>query len=187
MENTASVQRTSLISDPPGLTFTDLKPGDSVDATVTVTNDAPYPVELSSQVTRDGVLFQGAHPLAVSFEVSADRSGVCVGVEDALPAHSTATVHVTAVFPAEAGNEYQLQSGSATLFLTATELTGEQCEVGVVGRPPGDGGAAPWLPHTGIDVSGVVLLAVALLAVGFIVRSVLRRRDARLDHGRTDG
>ncbi|MGJ4843704.1 LPXTG cell wall anchor domain-containing protein [Leifsonia sp. Le1] len=175
-----SVQRSSLISDPPGLVFSDLKPGDSVDETVTVTNSAPYPVQLSDHVTRDGQLFQGAHPLVVSFAVTPDAgSGGCPGVADALAAHATATVHVTADFPAEAGNEYQAQSGTATLFFTATQLSPDQCAGGVVVRPPIGAEPPVQLPHTGIDVSGVVFLAVALLVLGAVARVAVRRRTER--------
>lgn len=182
MQEDASVQRSSLDSDPPGLTFTGLKPGDSVDKTVTVTNSAPYPVELSSQVTRDGFLFQGAHPLVVSFEVTPDpgtAAGGCAGLDDVLPADSTATVHVRADFPAAAGNEYQSQTGTATLFFTATAVTPGECGGGATGRPPLVAGTPPHLPATGVDVSGVILLAVALLVVGTLLRSAVRRWEAR--------
>jgi hypothetical protein len=173
----ASITRSSLISDPPGLTFTDLKPGDVVDKTVTVTNAAPYPVELSSQVTRDGALFQGAHPLVVSFDLTQQNgeAGTCPGVEDALAADATAIVHVHARFPSAAGNQYQSQSGTATLFFTATQLTSEECG-GTLVSPPIIAGAPPRLPSTGIDASGVLLLAVGLCVLGVVVRAVVARR-----------
>ncbi|WP_460631980.1 hypothetical protein [Leifsonia lichenia] len=175
-----SVQRSSLISDPPGLTFSDLQPGDSVDRTVTVTNTAPYPVELSSHVTRDGTLFEGAHPLVVSFEVTTDAaSGSCPGVAESLAANATATVHVLADFPVEAGNEYQSQTGTATLFFTATQLAPAECDGSAVSRPPVVADTAPRLPHTGIDATGVVLLAVVLLVLGVAVRAAIRRSDRR--------
>lgn len=184
MEAVMSVQRSSLISDPPGLVFSDLKPGDSVDETVTVTNSAPYPVQLSDHVTRDGQLFQGAHPLVVSFAVTPTAGGAgCPGVADAVAPHATVTVHVTADFPAEAGNEYQAQSGTATLFFDATQLTPDQCTGGVVARPPIVAAPPPQLPHTGIDVSGVVVLAAALLVLGAVARAAVRRRPERRTHG----
>ncbi|WP_085371181.1 LPXTG cell wall anchor domain-containing protein [Leifsonia sp. NCR5] len=182
MEADVPAQRTSLISDPPGLVFGDLKPGDSVDATVTVTNSAPYPVRLSDHVTRDGQLFQGAHPLVVSFTVTPDAgSARCAALDDALPAHATVTVHVSAAFPPEAGNEYQAQSGTATLFFTATQVAPEQCDGAVVARPP-RADTPPHLPNTGIEVSGVVVLAVALLVLGVAARAAFRRREGRREH-----
>lgn len=180
MPEDASVQRASLISDPPGLTFTDVKPGDEFDKTVTVTNTAPYPVELSSHVTRDGRLFQGTHPLVVSFEVATPTgSGGCAGVKDAVQANATATIHVHAAFPAEAGNEYQSQSGAATLFFTATQLTAAQCDGGGTLVAPPIVATPPQLPSTGIDASGVIVLAVLLIVLGASVRTAVRHWTVR--------
>lgn len=166
--------RSSLVSDPPGLTVTGLKPGDTLTTTVTVTNSSPYPVELSSHVAREGVLFGGAHPLVVHFDIHGRVGGGCPGDAHALSAGESATVRVDVAFPAAAGNEYQAQSGSATLFFTATQLSPEHCAT--VSPPLSD--APGRLPSTGIDASGLIVLAVGLVVFGVLLRALVRTRGA---------
>ena len=176
MPEELSVQRSTLVSDPPGLSISDLKPGDTLEKTVIVTNSSPYPVELSSHVSQDGALFDGAHPLVVRFDVDAASGGGCAGDAHALSAGSRATVTVDVAFPAAAGNEYQAQSGAATLFFTATQLAPEQC---VPASPPPIADGPARLPQTGVDASGVIALSVALVVTGVLVRSLVRRHEAR--------
>ncbi|MGH1522619.1 hypothetical protein ACRAWC_00370 [Leifsonia sp. L25] len=175
--------RASIVTDPPGASWTGLKPGDHVTASLTVTNTFAYPVELSGVVSREGVLTVGAHPLQVGFDIvrSTDAGGGTTGAcplrADALPADTHARVLVDVTFPQAAGNEYQNASGQATLFLTATQITPEECG-GTVAAPPagrGPGGLA----ETGLDLSPTLLVAVVVALAGWAIRAAGRRRRGR--------
>ncbi|MEY9953498.1 hypothetical protein [Leifsonia sp. EB34] len=175
--------RAAIVTDPPGASWTGLKPGDSVTTTLTVTNTFGYPVELSGVVSRQGALTVGAHPLQVGFEIlgSADAEGGTTGAcplrADALPANTHARVVVDVSFPAAAGNEYQNASGQASLFLTATQIRPEECS-GTAAAPP-TGGGPGGLADTGLDLSPALLVVLCVALGGWALRAAGRRRRER--------
>lgn len=170
----------SIVTDPPGVSLENLKPGDTYSTTVAVTNTAGFPVELSSVVSRTGALFTGPNPLVVTFDVVSDHGRDCPSLPEALPAGSHARVLIDVVFPAAAGNEYQRQSAQATLFFTATQITQEQCFGSAAPPSGGDGGTGAAgggaLADTGLESVLPLLLALGLALLGAAVRATAARR-----------
>lgn len=173
--------RMSIVTDPPGASWTGLKPGESVTASLTVTNTFAYPVELTGVVRTQGALTVGAHPLQVGFDIVGSAGGggapgACPLRADALPANTHARVLVDVTFPEAAGNEYQNASGQASLFLTATQITPEQC--GETAAAPPSGGPGD-LAATGLDLSPALLVALGAALAGWAIRTAGRRRRER--------
>lgn len=207
MSTKTVVAPSGIQTDPPGgVTLTNLAPGDTYSTTLSVMNTSAFPVEIGTLITKEGALFQGANPLQVSFSIVPGGGEPCPAHVGALPADSRVEVQVDVVFPIDAGNKYQLQSGSAMLFITATEITQEQCigelpsgpgssgpddaggpGTGVqTGAVPGTGtgtqtGAVPGsgIPGTGLDVSVAMLLALGFALFGCLVRSLPQRWKRR--------
>ncbi|KQQ65381.1 hypothetical protein [Microbacterium sp. Leaf320] len=152
---------------PPSITVSNVKPGDITTTTFVLHNDNTVPIELSTVELRDGALFTGSTPLTVDISLSA--AGACPLNAQAIPPDTTVTLTMTASLPAEAGNEYQGLTGSATVVATATEAA--VCEPAIAG-PGGD------LASTGSPVSiGLTLVVAGALILGGI--AVARRRRAR--------
>lgn len=99
---------------------TDIKPGDSGSAIVNVKNNGSLALKYNMTITKNGDLFGGSNPIAITVKNSA---GTVLNLADfrdlAVGANEDLTVEWS--FPSSAGNEYQGKSGTFDLTFNAEQ------------------------------------------------------------------
>lgn len=147
-------------------------PGHSTEWTMTVTNVSGSELPLTLTTSQGaGSAFEGEHPLLFTL-TDGDGGVIADSVEaaalaqpsldlGALPAGATRTVIGQATLPGEAGNEYA----------GATAQISFDFSVMAADPPPGK------LPVTGAQITGLVIAAGAVLALGIYLAARKRRNE----------
>lgn len=179
MQHADFLSQGGIVTDPTGITFGNIQPGDVNTAQVTLTNTRESPMKLSGLLQQSGDLFEGETPLTVQFRI--DGGAICPNEPNAVLPLGNVSISVTGEMPLTAGNEYQLATGQATYYFTANEITREACFGSETPKPtvpaPLPGGEG--LPITGSPYAPFVSLGFTLLlsaAVLFFVRRLWRSR-----------
>lgn len=170
-----------IITNPPGVTFSNIRPGEVNTALVTLTNTHDTPMKVSGLLQKSGEIFEGVNPLIVRFDVTSGE--VCPEEPNAVLPQGQVSIAVTGQLPSEAGNEYQLSTGQATYFFTASEITQEACFGSEIPKPtptvsaplPSGGG----LSVTGASYSPTLTLGLILIISAAMVLSVRKLRKGR--------